>query len=50
MRSRKFYNIILRGYKEMDGDKPHPESESTTEIRNEDGVKDAADIILTLKP
>ena len=50
MRSRKLYNMILRGYKEIDGGKPHPESDSTTEIRNEDGVKDVTDIILTLKP
>ena len=48
MRSRKIYNMILRGYKEMDGGKPHPESDSTTEIRNKDGVKDVTDIILTL--
>ena len=48
MRSRKFYNMILRGYKKMDGGKPHPESDSTTEIRNENGVEDVSDIILTL--
>ena len=48
MRSRKFYNMILRGYKKMDGGKPHLESDSTTEIRNEEGIKDVSDIILTL--
>ena len=32
----------------MDGCKSHPESDSTAEIRNEDGIKDVSDIILTL--
>ncbi len=32
----------------MDGCKPNSESDPTAEIRNEDGIKDVTDIILTL--
>jgi len=32
----------------MGGCKPNPGSDSTAETRNEDGIKDATDIILTL--
>ncbi len=49
MRVRQFYNMILRGYKKMDGCKPSPANDLTAKIRNENGVKDATDIILTLK-
>ena len=40
--------MILTGYKKMGWCKSNPGSDSTAEIRNEDGVKDVNDIILTL--
>jgi hypothetical protein len=43
-----FYNVILVGYEKTDGCNFRPGHDSTPKIRNEEGIKDVSDILLTL--